>query len=47
MRTAKTVELKKAKEIVAKYHGERSSLIAILQDVQGAYRYLPKMSWFI
>src|SRR5450756_1084494 len=42
MKTAKTVELKKAKEIVARYHGERSSLIAILQDVQEAYRYLPQ-----
>ena len=42
MKTAKTVELKKAREIVARYHGERSSLIAILQDVQEAYRYLPQ-----
>ena len=42
MKTAKTVELKKAKEIVARYHGEKSSLIAILQDVQEAYRYLPQ-----
>lgn len=42
MKTAKTVELKKAKEIVARYNGERSSLIAILQDVQEAYRYLPQ-----
>ena len=42
MKTVKTVEMKKAKDIVAKYHGERSSLIAILQDVQEAYRYLPK-----
>jgi NADH-quinone oxidoreductase subunit E len=42
MKSTKTVELKKAKEIAAKYHGEKSSLIAILQDVQEAYRYLPK-----
>ena len=42
MKTAKTVDTKKAKEIVARYHGERSSLIAILQDIQEAYRYLPK-----
>ncbi len=42
MKTVKTVEMKKAGEIIAKYHGERSSLIAILQDVQEAYRYLPK-----
>ena len=42
METAKTIEVKKAQEIVAKYNGERSSLIAVLQDVQDAYRYLPK-----
>ncbi|MDP2268277.1 MAG: NAD(P)H-dependent oxidoreductase subunit E [Deltaproteobacteria bacterium] len=42
MKTAKTVALKKVKEIVAKYNGEKSSLIAILQDVQEAYRYLPQ-----
>ena len=42
MKTVKTVEMKKAKGIVAKYHSEKSSLIAILQDVQEAYRYLPK-----
>jgi NADH-quinone oxidoreductase subunit E len=42
MKTAKTVDTNKAKEIVARYHGERSSLIAILQDIQEAYRYLPK-----
>lgn len=42
MKTVKTVGMKKTKEIVAKYHGERSSLIAVLQDVQEAYRYLPK-----
>ena len=42
MKTAKTIEVKKAQEIVAKYHGEKSSLIVILQDVQEAYRYLPR-----
>lgn len=42
MKKVKTVEMKKAKEIVAKYHGEKSFLIAVLQDVQEAYRYLPK-----
>jgi NADH-quinone oxidoreductase subunit E len=42
MKTAKTVELKKAKEIIAKYDGEKKSLIAILQDIQEEYRYLPK-----
>ena len=42
MKTAKTVDTQKAEEIVAGYHGERSSLIAILQDIQEAYRYLPK-----
>jgi NADH-quinone oxidoreductase subunit E len=42
MKTAKTVELKKVKEIVAKYNGEKSSLIAILQDIQEKFNYLPK-----
>lgn len=42
MKSAKTVNTKKAKEIIDRYHGERSSLIAILQDIQEAYRYLPK-----
>lgn len=42
MKTAKTVDTKKAKEIVARYNSEKSSLIAILQDIQEAYRYLPK-----
>ena len=42
MKTVKTVGMKKAKDIIAKYQSERSSLIAILQDVQEAYRYLPK-----
>ncbi len=42
MKSVKTVQTKKAKEIMARYHGERSSLIAILQDIQEAYRYLPK-----
>ena len=42
MKTVNAVEMKKAKEIIAKYQSERSFLIAILQDVQEAYRYLPK-----
>ena len=42
MKTAKTVELKKAKEIIARYDGKKHYLIAMLQDVQEAYRYLPK-----
>ena len=42
MKIVKTVATEKAKEIIARYHGEQSSLIAILQDIQEAYRYLPK-----
>jgi len=32
----------KVKEIVNRYNGEKSALVAILQDVQDEYRYLPK-----
>jgi NADH-quinone oxidoreductase subunit E len=42
MKTEKTVDMKKAEEIVARYNREKSSLIAILQDVQDTYKYLPK-----
>ncbi len=41
MKRDKTVE-KKVKEIVKKYGAEKSSLIAILQDIQEAFNYLPK-----
>ena len=41
MKRDKTVE-KKVKEIVGKYGAEKSSLIAILQDIQEAFNYLPK-----
>jgi len=42
MKNAKTVELKEAKDIIAKYNGKKHYLVAILQDIQEAYRYLPK-----
>ncbi len=32
----------KTKEIVKKHGGEKSSLIAVLQDIQDAFNYLPK-----
>ena len=32
----------KVKVIVNKYKGDRSALVAILQDIQDEYRYLPK-----
>jgi NADH:ubiquinone oxidoreductase subunit E len=35
-----TVE--KTKEIIGKYRGDKSSLIAVLQDIQNEFRYLPK-----
>ena len=41
MKRDKTVE-KKVKEIVGNYGAEKSSLIAILQDIQEAFNYLPK-----
>jgi len=41
MKRDKTVE-KKVKEIVGKYGAEKSSLIAILQDIQEVFNYLPK-----
>jgi len=41
MKRDKTVE-KKVKEIVGKYGAEKSSLIAILQDIQEGFNYLPK-----
>jgi NADH:ubiquinone oxidoreductase subunit E len=41
MKRDKPVE-KKVKEIVAKHGAEKSSLIAILQDIQEAFNHLPK-----
>jgi len=35
-------ELKEVDAIIAEYGGKKSSLIAIMQDVQSTYRYLPK-----
>ena len=34
-------ELREVDAIIAEYGGKKSSLIAIMQDVQSAYRYLP------
>jgi NADH-quinone oxidoreductase subunit E len=36
------MDLKKVSEIVNKYNGEKNWLIAIFQDIQAEYRYLPK-----
>ncbi len=36
------MDLKKVNEIVNKYNGEKNWLIAIFQDIQAEYRYLPK-----
>ena len=33
---------KKTKQIVKKYNGDKSALIAVLQDIQEAFNYLPK-----
>jgi NADH-quinone oxidoreductase subunit E len=39
----KTSDIKqKTKEIVKKYKGNKSALIAVLQDIQEAFNYLPK-----
>jgi NADH-quinone oxidoreductase subunit E len=41
MKTAKTIE-KTVKDIIKKYGGDKTAMIAILQDVQEECRYLPK-----
>jgi NADH-quinone oxidoreductase subunit E len=33
---------KKTKQIVKNHHGDKSALIAVLQDIQEAFNYLPK-----
>jgi len=35
-------EFKEVDAIIAEYGGKKSSLIAIMQDIQSTYRYLPK-----
>ena len=39
--TVKKEDSKRLKEIIARYHSEPGSLLAILQDLQEAYNYLP------
>jgi NADH-quinone oxidoreductase subunit E len=41
MKTAKTKQ-KSVKSIIKKYDGDKTAMIAILQDVQEEFRYLPK-----
>ena len=41
METARTEDTTKLKGIIARYNGEKSFLLAILQDIQGVYNYLP------
>jgi len=41
MKTMKTIE-KTVKDIIKKYDGDKTAMIAILQDVQEELRYLPK-----
>jgi NADH-quinone oxidoreductase subunit E len=41
MTKASDIKLK-TKQIVKKYNGDKSALIAVLQDIQGAFNYLPK-----
>ena len=41
MKTMKTIE-KTVKDIIKKYDGDKTAMIAILQDVQEECRYLPK-----
>jgi NADH-quinone oxidoreductase subunit E len=43
MKTENTKK-KSVKDIIKKYGGDKTSMIAILQDVQEEYRYLPKES---
>lgn len=40
------IDSKEMDEILQKYHYEPSSIIAILQDTQAKYRYLPKEAFF-
>jgi len=43
MKKAKTnTKQKSAKSIISKYDGDKTAMIAILQDVQEEFRYLPK-----
>lgn len=41
METVKTDDKTKLREIIARYRGEKSALLAVLQDTQAAYNYLP------
>lgn len=41
MKTVKTDDATKLREIIAHYRGEKSALLAVLQDTQAAYNYLP------
>lgn len=41
MKTAKTKKIT-VKDIIKKYEGDKAAMIAILQDVQEEFRYLPK-----
>jgi NADH:ubiquinone oxidoreductase subunit E len=43
MKTAKTIE-KTVKDIIKTYGGDKTAMIAILQDVQEECRYLPKQA---
>lgn len=38
----KTVDRQRIKEIIGKYDGDKSTAVAVLQDLQEEYRYLPK-----
>ena len=42
MMTAKTKKIT-VKDIIKKYGGDKTAMIAILQDVQEEFRYLPKI----
>jgi NADH-quinone oxidoreductase subunit E len=41
METARTEDTTKLKGIIDRYHGDKSFLLAILQDIQEVYNYLP------
>lgn len=41
MKKAKTID-KKVADVIKKYGGDKTAMIAILQDVQEEFRYLPK-----
>ena len=43
MQDTKEISLKRVDEIVNRYHGDKESLIQVLQDISSEYSYLPEL----